>query len=327
MSSTNEDFYGRAIELVRRLWHLYIFNLEPEELDEAIQGLPHDFLMFGTGRHELYKNLNEFVAGITADQVEARGTQFELLDEWYEAQGITDGVCTVYGSIWVREKPAPGKAVLVDMEGSRFTVICRDTANGAQICSIHHSMPYQDQGEDEYYPKSLASLANEAVQRSEVLERQVELDYMTELYNRVHMELHISRVLKGEAGYYFSLDLDDFKSVNDTKGHLAGDKVIREFAELLRRVFGPGAILGRMGGDEFAAWDGGIGDQAAADVRFSALIEGCQALSDEVGVPISCSAGIALSRRTGEDFTALYQRADKALYRAKAGGKGRLAWA
>ena len=60
------------------------------------------------------------------DQVEARDIQFELQDEWYEAQRITDDVCLVYGGIWIREKSTPGKPVLIDMEGSRFTVVCRD---------------------------------------------------------------------------------------------------------------------------------------------------------------------------------------------------------
>ena len=85
----------------------------------------------------------------------------------------------------MREKASSGKAVLVDMEGSRFTVVCRNSQNGIEICSIHHSMPYIDQGEDEYYPKSLATLANEAVQKSRALERRVEMDHMTELDNRV----------------------------------------------------------------------------------------------------------------------------------------------
>ena len=83
--------------------------------------------MIGTGRHEFYKNRDDFLKGMTADQVEARDIQFELQDDWYEAQRITDDVCLVYGGIWIREKSTPGKPVLIDMEGSRFTVVCRDT--------------------------------------------------------------------------------------------------------------------------------------------------------------------------------------------------------
>ena len=262
MSEIQSEFCKKAIEKVRNLWHLYIINHEPDQLERGLYGLPGNLLMIGTGRHEFYKNREEFLRGITADQLEARNIQFELQDEWYEAQEITGDVCVVYGSIWVREKSAPGKAVLVDMEGSRFTVVCRDTANGVQ---------------------TLVSLANEAIQRSKALEQRVELDHMTGLYSRVYLEHHVRQRLIKEAGYFFSVDLDDFKSVNDSMGHLAGDKVIREFSQLLKKIFGTSAIIGRMGGDEFAVWDSTLREKSMAGMRFLALTEGCRALSGKEG--------------------------------------------
>ncbi|UWP59635.1 diguanylate cyclase domain-containing protein [Ruminococcus gauvreauii] len=327
MSEIQSEFCKKAVEKVRDLWHLYIINHEPDQMERGLYGLPGNLLMIGTGRHEFYKNREEFLRGITADQLEARNIQFELQDEWYEAQEITGDVCVVYGSIWVREKSAPGKAVLVDMEGSRFTVVCRDTADGVQICSLHHSMPYLEQGEDEYYPQTLVSLANEAIQRSKALEQRVELDHMTGLYSRVYLEHHVRQKLIKEAGYFFSVDLDDFKSVNDSMGHLAGDKVIREFSQLLKKIFGTSAIIGRMGGDEFAVWDSTLREKSMAGMRFLALTEGCRVLSGRLDIPVSCSAGIAFSGGNGEDFTDLYLRTDKAMYIAKERGKGRYCWA
>ena len=327
MTEQYTEFQKRAIESVKRLWRLYVVNQEPEELESSFRKLPEDLLMIGTGRHEFYKNRNDFLKGMTADQVEARDIQFEVQDEWYETQRITDDVCLVYGGIWIREKSTPGKPVLIDMEGSRFTVVCRDTPDGVQICNVHHSMPYLDQGEDEYYPKSLASLANEAVRKSRALEHRIELDHMTELYNRIYMERHVSQVLKNESGYFLAIDLDDFKNVNDSKGHLMGDEVIREFSRALKRSFSPSAILGRMGGDEFAVWESGIADREAVENQFLGLLKECRELSKQLDVSVSCSVGIAKSRRMGEDFTELYRRADKALYHAKGQGKGVFCWA
>lgn len=327
MTTDRASFHKRAVEEVKSLWHRYIINQTPGELEQALAALPEDLLMIGTGRHEFYKNLQAFLTGMTGDQLEAREIQFELQDEWYDVQPVTDDVCVVFGSIWAREKARPGKAVLVDMEGSRFTAVCRDTLDGAEICSIHHSMPYLDQGEDEYYPKTLASLANEAVKKSKVLERRVELDHMTELYNRMYLEWHVSQAIKKQTGLFYIFDLDDFKSVNDSMGHLAGDKVIQAFAKLLKRVFAPSAILGRMGGDEFAVWDDTLADRKQAEKRLSALADGCRRLSASLGVSVSCSAGLAVGVRTGEDFAALYQRADRALYQAKREGKVRYCWA
>lgn len=120
----------------------------------------------------------EFLRGITADQLEARRS-VRAADEWYEAQEITGEVCVVYGKhCRVRENPLRAKRFLVDMEGSRFTVVCRDTANGVQISSLHHSMPYLEQ-ERMKISSDTASLANEAIQRSKALEQRVELDHMT----------------------------------------------------------------------------------------------------------------------------------------------------
>ncbi len=118
MTEQYTEFQKRAIESVKRIWRLYVVNQEPEELESSFRMLPEDFLMIGTGRHEFYKNRDDFLKGMTADQVEARDIQFELQDEWYEAQRITDDVCLVYGGIWIREKSTPGKPVLIDMEAA-----------------------------------------------------------------------------------------------------------------------------------------------------------------------------------------------------------------
>ena len=269
-------------------------------------------MVFGTGHHELYESREAFVAGMMADQVEARDITFEILDEWYAVQTVTDDVCVVYGTIWVRERETAGKAAFVEMD-SRFTVVCRDTPRGVEICNVHHSMPYLEQGDGEYYPKTLAGLAEEALRRTAALEHRVELDSMTELYNRAGAERHIARAMAEEDGVFFMLDLDDFKAVNDTLGHPQGDRVIRGFADLLRQVFGPGGIVGRMGGDEFAVWAGGL-DRKAAEARFAALAEGCGVLSGRIGAAFCCSAGCAQAGPGGESFAGLYGRADRALY-------------
>lgn len=260
-----------------------------------------------------------------ADQLEARDIHFEILDEWYAVQEITQDVCVVYGTIWVREKMVPGRSVFVEMD-SRFTVVCKKTPLGVQLCHLHHSIPYMEQRDGEYYPRTLADLAQEALQKSAVLERRVELDGLTELYNRIYTERHISQATLREAGIFFMLDLDGFKNLNDTLGHLKGDEVIQKFALLMRDTFGSGSLLGRMGGDEFAVWVP-CADPQAAKAYFTKLQQGCSCLSRQLGVPFGCCAGLAVSVPPGEVFEALYLRADQALYRAKAKGIGCFEWA
>lgn len=318
------DFHVQAKALVSGLWRLYLLNSDPGRLMEQMLALPQDVVMIGTGGHELYLNRDAFAAGMMADQAEGQDIDFEILDEWYEVQAVTPDVCVVYGTSWVREKAESPKEIHVEMNG-RFTVVCRNTPHGVEICHVHHSMPYVDQNEDEYYPKTLSAMAEEALRKTHLLERRVEMDALTELYNRVSAERYISQAMEREPGLFLMIDLDDFKAVNDTVGHLAGDQAIQEFTRLLRAEMGSEAILGRMGGDEFAAWLRAETDREV-EARFAAVAAGCRELSRKAGVSISCSAGIARSVPGGDGFAALYRRADEALYRAKAKEKRRAEW-
>lgn len=319
MLSKKLDFHNRSIEKVKRVWHLYLLGENPAQFEVELSAIPDNLVMIGTGRAELYQSRDAFLSGMREDQIEARDIEFELHDEWYEVQDISDTVCVVYGSIWVREKIMPGQTIFVDMEGSRFTMVCRDTEHGVELCSIHHSMPYIDQGSDEYYPKTLSSLAKE-------LEDKVKLDGMTELYRRDYMEQLVSQAISRSGGYFLALDLDDFKNINDTMGHLIGDQAIREFADILRSVASPNALLGRMGGDEFAVWDPEIKSNSEVESRFSNILMACEDITSKLGIKVTCSVGVVFCRGGSENFTSIYRRADQALYHAKALGKKRLFW-
>ena len=230
-------------------------------------------------------------------------------------------------NIWVREVPEPGRSIIVDMEGSRFSAVCRKEGENVVICNVHHSMPFLEQIDDEYYPKTLTAMANEAVKKSETLERRLQLDHMTELYNRVYMERHLNEALSAKEGYFFLMDLDNFKVINDTKGHLVGDEVIIGFATILKEAFSSDALVGRMGGDEFAVWDNNIKSEKEAEEIFNIIALGCKNLTERIGASVTCSMGVAFSAKGSENFAEICRRADIALYASKAKGKGTFSWA
>ncbi|MCQ4633980.1 diguanylate cyclase [Shinella sp. CPCC 100929] len=151
-------------------------------------------------------------------------------------------------------------------------------------------------------------------------------DVLTGLPNRMQFYKALSAALKsndGEGVFVLCLDLDGFKPVNDTFGHAAGDAVLKMTADRLRAV-GQDHIIARLGGDEFAILM--IGDhQQAVD-----LARRCVAAFDApfpvrgMAIRIGVSIGLAASTAGGVDADKLVQKADRALYRAKA--KGRNTW-
>lgn len=162
-------------------------------------------------------------------------------------------------------------------------------------------------------------------QLTEATERR-RIDRMTGLLNRDRAEELIAEQLStGGRGAFFLMDIDNFKMMNDLKGHLAGDQMLADFAEQLRAVFPPSALLSRFGGDEFVAFlpdyesQPMLGSLAESLLERAAHLTNDASLSDKIGVSI----GIALSPADGSEFHTLYSNADKGQYFAKRSGKQR----
>jgi diguanylate cyclase (GGDEF)-like protein len=170
-----------------------------------------------------------------------------------------------------------------------------------------------------------ASLANLASWR--LNERQGLHDPLTGLANRTRLLQGTVRLLARRSGQVsvLFLDLDDFKHVNDTRGHAAGDQLLTTVAERLRACTRAGDEVGRIGGDEFAVVVAGDADRASAlgERVLAALAEPVDvggrplAVHVSIGVADTATAG---DRRPGT----LLRNADLAMYRAKALGKNRL---
>ena len=116
----------------------------------------------------------------------------------------------------------------------------------------------------------------------------------------------------------FLLDLDSFKVVNDTLGHIVGDQVLHETGSILKAVTRETDLAGRLGGDEFVLFIHHVSDEEGirrcAEKINAALV--MNYYDDENTVTVTASIGIAIVREEST-FTELYERADRALYQVK----------
>ncbi|HUH86100.1 MAG TPA: sensor domain-containing diguanylate cyclase [Stellaceae bacterium] len=157
-------------------------------------------------------------------------------------------------------------------------------------------------------------------------------DPLTGLLNRraffEELERRLRRIERGtRGGVLLFVDMDNFKPVNDRRGHHAGDEAILALCRILASQSRGGDLLVRLGGDEFALWIEGL-DEPGAKARAAALLASSRTLaafSGDVGRPLGISVGVALVEPGGgETPEQIVARADAAMYRAKTSGKGRL---
>ncbi|MGK6322472.1 putative bifunctional diguanylate cyclase/phosphodiesterase [Sphingomonas sp. DT-51] len=130
----------------------------------------------------------------------------------------------------------------------------------------------------------------------------------------------------GDAGVVSAvllIDLDRFKQVNDTLGHLGGDQLIQLVAKRLQAIVGAGDLVARLGGDEFAVLLAGRADEAAVGAVAGAMVAALREPFTVLGthVFIGASIGIACHPRCSGDRAELMRMADIAMYRAKADGR------
>lgn len=160
------------------------------------------------------------------------------------------------------------------------------------------------------------------------LEKLSQVDALTGLSARRHFESQAAGLLARQASegidaVLMLVDVDRFKSINDSFGHAVGDDVLRGIAERLREGAPAGAFTGRLGGDEFAlAMPGSIEAAAAVAESIRKSVE-VFALASAPGLHCSISIGMARIPAPGAELRLWMESADQALYRAKRSGRNR----
>ena len=163
------------------------------------------------------------------------------------------------------------------------------------------------------------------LQRNEELLRSNKLDPFTEVLNKTAFRNHVLEAIRGkradEKGAFFILDIDNFKIINDTCGHLVGDQVIMKVAANLQNNLREEDLVGRIGGDEFCMYLNHI--SCIEDIEKNALriIDNIRNLNiSKLQKQLTVSMGICIVD-IEKDFEDIFMKADHALYEAKANGR------
>lgn len=301
------------------LWHDYILLRTPEALGRAMAQLADDCVIIGTGKHEFYLSRAGMEQALARELTTTAAKTFTIVDEWYQALPLDAQTVLVYGGVWVRDAEL-GRPALVDMD-SRFSLLYCLQDGAWKVRHVHQSMPYREQAPGEYYPRTLTEQVRMARQEADRMTRLARTDPVTGLYNHRAFFEEAERLLAQGPVCFMVLDLDDFKQINDTCGHMKGDEVLACTGRVLRAATRSVDVVGRIGGDEFAVLCPRVEKEGTA---LSIARRILRQVNAQAGAPAGCtvrlSIGIALSA-PGLDARALFDRADRALYKVKAAGK------
>ncbi|MCR5420801.1 MAG: diguanylate cyclase [Lachnospiraceae bacterium] len=173
--------------------------------------------------------------------------------------------------------------------------------------------------------------SDEEIDREHTLKRKAETDLLTGLLNKITLEDSVNDLIKEKPHgnfYFYIIDLDNFKEVNDNLGHAMGDNVLIEVSDKLRQIFSEYDRIGRIGGDEFAVLlnvpEGmNLETNNLVEIKAKALNNSLRTTytSEDKRVTVSASIGIAKYDENSSDYSRLYKHADEVLYYSKRNGK------
>jgi diguanylate cyclase (GGDEF)-like protein len=283
--------------------------LEKRRLDTAVNNMTQGLLLFDSTKRLVICNQRYMeMFGVSADVVKP-GLSIQDLLRHRKDTGTFSGDVDEYCAAFLASM-AKGETyqVVLDTAGGRSVqVLYRPLADGGWVTTL------EDTTERRRSEERIAHMAH--------------YDALTGLPNRVLfrelLERELERVHHGEQCAVLYIDVDEFKSVNDTLGHPIGDELLKAVAARLRGCVGERDCVARLGGDEFAVVQTAVRDPADARGLVTQIYQAIREPYECQGhqLVIDASIGIALAPRDGTDLDQLLKNADLAMYGAKADGR------
>lgn len=305
-------------KLTEDLWRSFFSNEWEKAKKMIVEWVAPECMIIGTGDHEFYTELDGFLNSFDDEMADRNDVEFHFKNIWCEPVMLDSESCFVYGKFCVLGE-STDNSVMINMD-SRFTFLFHRINDKWRIVHIHQSLPNEEQGEGEYYPKTLLKRVQELQNANEEMAVLANKDGLTGLDNfRTFCNQWEKK--KYEHGWFFILDLDHFKEVNDTYGHVAGNEVLLEMGRIFRSAVRENDLLCRMGGDEFLIFCGKMKDKTAATEFAHRLISDIRKAGCSKDYWTTVSIG-ASEVTPGMSIQAALENADRSLYTVKKSRRG-----
>ena len=312
-------FYNTSGEPIRSIGMIYDIseNYEKELLLNREKKMRSFFMSDVIGVYEINVTLDK-VMGQQGEQYDSDVTYTRILKEFVRkcvAEEFREEVCEKCSIANLRIRFLSGENNFIQ----EYKYLRKDKTTFWVACEMHLERDAQNGNLLAFV--TVRDIDNK--KRKELyLEERAIVDPLTKVYNRSVGTQYIVKALAemnpGETSAFMLLDLDHFKRLNDTLGHMRGDDTLKNVAEILMNHFRKYDIVCRLGGDEFVVFIQRIPIEVLDRVLTSLLKK--MELDYERGdvkVSITISAGVALVPEHGNTFEELYEKADQALYQVK----------
>jgi diguanylate cyclase (GGDEF)-like protein len=282
-------------------------SLEKQRLDTAINNMTQGLLLFDSAHRVVVCNQRYIEMYGLSPGVVKPGCAFRDVIMHRKQTGSFIGDVDEYCSKILRDMPLGKLSIIVTTDGRSIQIANRPLADGGWVAT------HEDITERRRSDERIAHLAH--------------YDALTDLPNRTlfraKLEQEIKRIHRGEQLAVLYIDIDEFKSVNDSLGHPIGDELLKAIAARLGRCIKETDVVARLGGDEFAIVQTGVEHPTDVTDLVARIYQAVREPYDCLGhqVAADASIGIALAPEDGTDLDQLLKNADLAMYGAKADGR------